>query len=296
MKKLLLILLCFTQITHATIIVENFKVSDLSFELHHNQIKKPLLVLIHGCKQNKEIIKKQSHYKNYLKKFHLLIPDQNPNSNPLNCWNWFSFKNKFAFENSETSVIFQAISKSLNRINTNFKTTLVGFSSGAATVINLFYNYPHHFHRVISLAGLPFNTNYSIYDAKAIMENPYPFNSYQLYYAIGPKRFDGINLTQKKIYFLHGKQDHVVNIKNNIQAIKQITSYLSHCFTQDCQKEQDITYKTTDDFSQTNIKIRSNQIKNIIFDQMDHQWPGGHPQTNYSAPEYQDIILKLATE
>lgn len=119
----------------------------------------PLVVLLHGCKQDSELIMNGTRLKEAAEKnnFFLLIPQQEVFYNIERCWNWFYSINQTRHVAGEMGQIVSTIEaiKSGYAIDSN-SLYVIGMSAGGAMAHNFLACYPDYFKGIAVHSGLAF--------------------------------------------------------------------------------------------------------------------------------------------
>lgn len=134
--------------------------------------KKPLLVVLHGCKQSSEVILEGTQLAQAAMKndFFVLSPEQSVLDNIDHCWNWFMSYNQQRGTSNEMGQIIAAIemiatSQKIDRE----KIYLAGMSAGGVMAHNLAACYPDVFSGVAIHSGLAYKVAESIYEAQTVL-------------------------------------------------------------------------------------------------------------------------------
>lgn len=134
--------------------------------------KKPLLVLLHGCKQSSEIILEGTGLDEAALKndFFVLSPEQTLLNNFDHCWNWFLLSNQQRGLSHELGQIMAAIEMitSTHKIDRE-QIFLAGISAGGAMAHNLAVCYPDVFKGVALHAGLAYKVAENLYEAQTVL-------------------------------------------------------------------------------------------------------------------------------
>lgn len=107
-------------------------------EGHSTWRRRPLLVLVHGCRQSAEDIAAGSRVTALADALDclVLLPKQNPRANAWGCWNWFD--NRTAAGGGETAILAAQIRSVRRRYRVHTKRVFAaGLSSGAGLVAAL---------------------------------------------------------------------------------------------------------------------------------------------------------------
>lgn len=136
---------------------------------------KPLLVLLHGCKQSAKIIVDGTNMEAEALRndFHVLAPEQSPFSNLDHCWNWFLTTEQERWvpgnEMSQIMLTVESLIKSKN-INRN-RIYIAGLSAGGVMAHNLAVCYPDYFKGVAIHSGLSYKVAEGLREASSVLTN-----------------------------------------------------------------------------------------------------------------------------
>lgn len=195
--------------------------------------KRPLLVLLHGCKIDAKVILDISEVEKYVDQndFAVLAPNQSRALNPDNCWNFFSDVNQRPYEASwlnrssesysDLAYISRAIESAIENASVDPRRIYVaGISAGAAMALNtLLCDRDHQFAGVAMSAGLPFGVIRDPFKADDILKSGSGLTESQLKNRLKlcPRRIDKV-----KFIVIHGDQDTRINKVNLEEVRKQI--------------------------------------------------------------------------
>lgn len=172
--------------------------------------KIPLLVMLHGCKQNPAMFLDgtQMEQEALRNGFAILLPDQPKIANFDNCWNWFldiqQMRNPLTEMGQIMSTIDLVIQKSSIDRDRIF---LTGISAGGVMAHSLMACYPDYFAGVAIHSGLAFKTAESINEAQTVLTSTSQKNPEYL----GQKAYEcgrGANVRRvSRVLMIHGEND-----------------------------------------------------------------------------------------
>lgn len=181
----------------------------------HKPLKAPLVVLLHGCKQDAELIMNGTRMRDAAEKnnFFLLIPQQEIFYNSDHCWNWFYPINQSRHPAGELGQIIATIEALKNNYAIDEqKIFAIGMSSGGAMAHNFLACYPDYFKGVAVHSGLAFKTAESVTEANEVLtrENQ---KSPEVLGKLAAECSDVAATDQKleKLLVIHGLKDPRVN-------------------------------------------------------------------------------------
>ena len=135
------------------------------------QATNKLVILLHGCAQNGELLAQQSGFVALAKqhKFILLIPQQSKKNNVKSCFNWFSALDTTK-DKGESLSLFNMIATLKNQTTTHH-IYIAGVSAGGAMASAMLVNYPELFKSGAVIAGLPYPCADNLAKAISCMRN-----------------------------------------------------------------------------------------------------------------------------
>lgn len=221
--------------TFLDFIYEDFKYKLYVPTDYHAEKDSPLMVMLHGCKQNPDdfaagtnmntLAEQESFLVLYPDMNHMFIPSNPSSYNPYGCWNWFLDKNQHR-EKGHPKVIYTIINHVKNTYSIDSsKVYAVGLSAGASLACILGVTYPDVFSGIGVCSGLAYNaanvfflTDPLAQAAKKSMEKGVPDP-----YECGNSAFQEMGELKKKmpVIVFHGICDTVVHPINGQQVIIQ---------------------------------------------------------------------------
>ena len=253
-----------------------------------NNQKKPLLLLLHGCKQSAESILEGTGLEaEALKRnFFLLVPEQSSMMNNDQCWNWFYSHEQVRGSLNEMTSIISAIEVLGNSYAIDrSKIYAAGISAGGAMAHNLLACYPDYFSGVAIHSGLTFKTAENIFEAQTVLtstdqKNPEYLGSKA--YACG--RISVKPRVLKKILVIHGLDDkRVPSLHADLMSSTQevLTDLLDDQIINHSDSPQ--VYEQTTNFANgykafiTDKNYKSFSERKILIKGLQHAWGGGKP-------------------
>lgn len=168
-----------------------------------------LIVLLHGCVQQGEVLAKQSglYALASKKQFSLLIPQQSQSNNIKGCFNWFSKQD--IEKNQGESLSIKNMISTLNTQQNFTNIYIIGLSAGGAMASSMLVNYPEIFTAGAIVAGIPYPCADNLITAIACMRSGPSQQSSQLTQLVKQKNSSNNNWPPLSIWT--GTQDSVVN-------------------------------------------------------------------------------------
>ncbi len=168
----------------------------------------PLIVMLHGCKQNPDDFAAGTGMNALAEQHGFLVayPEQTSRANGANCWNWFNTADQ-ARDGAEPSIIAGIVREIAAAEAVDKRRVFVaGLSAGAAMAVILGVTYPDVFAAVGAHSGLPHGAAHDVASAFAAMH--------------GGARKTAAPLPVPTIVF-HGDQDRTVIASNGDAIIAQ---------------------------------------------------------------------------
>lgn len=176
---------------------------------------KNLIVLLHGCVQQGELLAQQSGLLALAKqkKFSLLMPQQSTNNNIKGCFNWFSQQD--IEKNQGESLSIKNMISTVNAEHNFSNIYIIGLSAGGAMASSMLVNYPELFTAGAIVAGIPYPCADNLITAIACMRSGPSQAPAQLTKLV--KKITPAQTQWPPLSIWTGSQDLVVNPKNSQQ-------------------------------------------------------------------------------
>jgi poly(hydroxyalkanoate) depolymerase family esterase len=175
----------------------------------------PLIVMLHGCKQNPDDFAAGTQMNALAEERNCLVlyPAQAQNANGLKCWNWFKAENQQR-DRGEPSIIADMTRDIMRTYHADPKRVYVaGLSAGGAMAAVMAQTYPELFAAVGLHSGLPHGAAHDMMSAFGAMRNGMPAQN-------GQRAASNTENGMPVIVF-HGDRDTLVNPCNSDQAMAQ---------------------------------------------------------------------------
>lgn len=266
----------------------------------------PLLVMLHGCTQSPREFARASGMNRLAEKhdFLVLYPDQTPQANRNQCWNWFR-KTHTDRGSGEAGLIAGMVRTTLeNRPINPDRIYLAGFSAGGAMASALAAAYPDLFAAAGIHSGLEYRAADTIKDALAAMNRGGPDPVQQGRTA---HRTMGKHARAVPTMVLHGRSDTIVEPINGEQATRQALETIRRA-TRAERADSPGHYGLDDDPDRTRRKrfgpysYRRKEYRfadgrlavvSVMIEGMGHAWAGGQAGESYVAPAAPDASRLL---
>jgi len=245
----------------------------------------PLIVLLHGCRQNALRFAVASGWTAYANcaRVRLLCPSQRRRANPLGCWNWFLRPAQRG--SGELAVALGAIDAVAQRcaIAAN-STSVVGLSAGGAMAALLAFHHPDRFVAAVAVAAPPLL-------GLANMQNPRSVMRHGL--RVPPASAIALLPPCAPLAVIHGELDQVVDPICGVQLTEQVVA--SH-------RREVVDSHTHPDQSTRTIEYRAGGrlvARHIAIPDLRHEWtggPGGHAYCEAHGPSLVALCTRFIVD
>ena len=184
----------------------------------------PLLVMLHGCKQDPDDFARGTRINEVAEEQGFLVayPAQSTHANGSNCWNWFEPRQQ-ARAGAEPSIIVGIVREVGKAYRIDERSVFVaGLSAGAAMAVILGDTHPDVFAAVAAHSGLPHAAAHDVASAFAAMHGA----TQSAAASLGPRaRSPAASRAVPTIVF-HGDTDAIVVPRNGAAIVEQAVSKL----------------------------------------------------------------------
>lgn len=184
-----------------------------------NNSSPALVVLLHGCAQQAEILAQQSGFLGLAKQhnFALLLPQQGLTNNIKRCFNWYS-ADDYTKDQGETLSIKNMVSTLKQKLASE-NVYIIGLSAGGAMASGLLVNYPELFTAGAVVAGIPFPCADGLITGISCMRNGPSQTADELVTLIQKTNPKQTNWPKLSVWT--GENDSVVNPLNSAMLAQQ---------------------------------------------------------------------------
>jgi poly(hydroxyalkanoate) depolymerase family esterase len=257
---------------------------------------RPLVILLHGCKQTADLIVRGTRFDKEAEKrgFYLLVPEQNYYSNTDRCWNWFFSNQQIRHPQNEMGEIISALNliTSTHSVDKN-KIFVAGLSAGGAMAENLAVCYPDYFKGFAVHSGLAYKVAESIIEAQDVLtrqDQKSPEDLGFLAFKCLKERNNKRLLKQAMV--IHGLKDERV-LPLHAELISQTHEVLVDYMddgrrnSSDTSRTNEETLRYPNGYTLNRHKINYlNFNEELIFiKELAHEWSGGAPVSRNFNPE-----------
>jgi poly(hydroxyalkanoate) depolymerase family esterase len=260
----------------------------------------PLIVMLHGCSQNAEKFAQGTRMNEFAEghRCAVLYPEQNPQANPLGCWNWFELASTEG--HGEAALLARLIeSVSLRRRIDSRRVYLVGMSAGGAMASILAVRHSRLFAGCAIHSGLMYGAADSPLQAVAAMKSgpsPAAFERAQ-------QRIRAASELESTVptLVIHGDCDTIVNPVNADQIIAQLQAR-ALVIEGDAllpSPERRIESRGSRAYLQQDY-LRGGRIiaRKILVEGLGHAWSGGNAAYDFNdaaGPDASRLIVDFLT-
>lgn len=246
----------------------------------YNERALPLIVMLHGCKQNPDDFAAGTGMNGIAEKKRCLVlyPAQARAANGSNCWNWFKSEDQHR-DRGEPSIIADMTRDVMRKYHIDRNRVYVaGLSAGGAMAAIMGATYPELYAAVGIHSGLPVGAAHDLPSAFAAMGS-----------GTGKKPSHDSRRPIPVIVF-HGDRDATVHPRNGEEALAQFIHHSEHPITvEEGKVPHGRSYTRT---------VRRNRNGEPVAEQWivhgaGHAWSGGDPSGSYTDPEGPNASVEM---
>jgi poly(hydroxyalkanoate) depolymerase family esterase len=267
------------------------------------EVKAPLVVLCHGCKQTPEEFAQGTRIAALADRhgWLVLMPRQDPWANPLRCWNWFGPSTMRG--GGEAAIVAAMVRVVRRRYRTDPRRVVaVGISAGAALAAVLGMYFPRYVRAVVAHSGVACGAATSAMAAGDVLRRG-PQTDVE---AIGTQARAGAAFSVP-LLAIHGASDSVIAPVNTIALVRQYLRFNGHTAgsaERDSPAElpkadSEHTERTADDRDVTTLEWRIDDrlvVRYVAIAGLGHAWSGGDdalPFNDARAPDASALLSEF---
>ena len=262
----------------------------------HRNEPMPLVVMLHGCKQNPDDFAAGTRFNDVAEELGFLVayPAQSAKANGSNCWNWFEPHTQTR-AGAEPSIIAGIVGEIGNAYRVDERRVFVaGLSAGAAMAVVLGETYPDVFAAVGAHSGLPYGAAHDVASAFAAMHGRARLPA--------DKSTSGLASTSRAprasrgvaTIVFHGDRDATVALNNGSAIADQAVSNLEH---ERGPLTRDVQERTTHGRRCTRTSYLAGDglpvVEQWTVHGAGHAWSGGSVAGSFTDPQGPDASREM---
>jgi len=262
----------------------------------------PLIVMLHGCRQDAEDFAAGTQMNDLAERegFLVLYPEQRLGANLLDCWNWFEPSNQER-GSGEPSIIAGATERVIADYNIDADRVYVaGISAGGAMTSIMGATYPDLYAAIGVHSGLEYKAANNTWAARAAQRDGGPDPDQQGYKAFLRAHEEARVLP---IIVFHGEEDEEADVVNAHQTLSQWAQ--TNDYSYDGSDNDSITDEPADTLREQTWEghdyvryVYENPQGDVIMEKwivegLGHAWSGGDPEGSYTDPEGPDASEEM---
>ena len=249
----------------------------------------PLIVMLHGCKQNPDDFLAGTRMNEHADRHGFLVayPAQTIRANGANCWNWFETAQQVR-QGAEPSLIAGIATQISEEFAVREKGVFIaGLSAGASMAVIVASAYPEMFAGVAAHSGLPIGAAHDVSSAFSAMQG-----------RAAPSGRGLLTPSPVRTIVFHGDADHTVAVSNGQALVEDAV----RAFEQRGERLQKLTRLgveargrecTTTEFSDESGLV---VVEHWIVHGASHAWSGGSSDGSYTdtrGPDASEEIVRF---
>jgi poly(hydroxyalkanoate) depolymerase family esterase len=252
----------------------------------------PLVVMLHGCKQNPDDFAAGTGMNRLAEQHNCLVlyPGQAVKANGSNCWNWFSPADQRR-DQGEPSIIADMTRQIMKEYSIDPERVYVaGLSAGGAMAAIMAASYPDMYAAVAIHSGLPVGSAHDVASAFSAMKGGMPGGQGP---ALSPSR------QPVPVIVFHGDRDHTVHPDNGRKALAQCMGMAAdNGFAERMSRNSKTAKGKTAQGRAYTQTIFLNEIEQAVAEQWiihgaGHAWSGGSKAGSYTDPKGPDASAEM---
>ena len=247
----------------------------------------PLVVMLHGCKQNPDDFARGTRMNEFAEEQGFLVayPAQLPRANGSHCWNWFvpSEQARGGEEPSLIAGIVRQVGQS--HAVDDAKVYAAGLSAGAAMAVILGAAYPEVFKAVGVHSGLPVGAAHDVASAFAAMRGGAMRSNFRGRPSRDKERFAEVSERGVPTIVFHGEADPTVHESNGKEVVNEALRHLvaagavlDEAVERSAQGERAVTVTTYRDAGGRTL------VESWSIEGAGHAWSGGDAAGSFTDP------------
>ena len=254
----------------------------------------PLIVMLHGCKQNPDDFAAGTRMNELAQAHGFLVayPAQSVGANGSNCWNWFQPRDQ-AREAGEAAIIAGiALQIAEDHAVDRQRIFVAGLSAGAAMAVILGATYPEVFAAVGAHSGLPYQAAHDVVSAFGAMSAHGAVWGGSMARAAAQAAPDRVGVPT--IVF-HGDRDTTVAARNGWAIVDQARSAFTAHDTPLHMSVEEGTSSTGDAFTLSRFSDDHGhaRVEHWLLHGGAHAWSGGSTRGSYTAENGPDASAEM---
>ena len=257
----------------------------------------PLIVMLHGCKQNPDDFAKGTRMNELAEEHGFLVayPAQTARANGSNCWNWFnvSEQSRGGEEPSLIAGIARHVGESYSVDAA--RVFIGGLSAGAAMAVIAAATYPEVFKAVAVHSGLPMGAAHDVPSAFAAMQGRSFSGDFRGRPSRNKERFANVRPQPVRTIVFHGDGDATVVASNGEEVTRQAVRAFSAELGYTLQPLVEQPSTRGRDCTVTHYLDQGGQtlVETWTVHGGSHAWSGGSAEGSYTDPTGPDASAEM---
>ena len=264
----------------------------------HSARPRPLLMMLHGCRQNPDDFAAGTRMNELadLHGFLVAYPAQTSRTNSASCWSWFRplEQEREGVEPSQLAGIVGAIAQTHDiDMGSIF---VAGLSAGAAMAVILGETYPEIFAAVGAHSGLPWGAAHNILSAFFAMQGS---NPHETKLRVGSAQARARSATWHGVptIVFHGDGDRTVAVSNGEAIVQQALHSFPGGGTDSLRQQTVLPTVSTIGHDSTTTRYVDgagcSRVESWAVHGGTHAWSGGSSEGSYTDPDGPDASAEM---